>query len=344
MKRIELKATEDMSLPLGGVKALRASTADCTLRVVGSETDEIRVHAVKTVRAATEAAARAFLEQMTVERRRDGDRWIVEAIWPKPRPHDVESAGISLDIQVPRSIDLEALTSNGSVEASGVAHARLGTRNGQIATREIAAALQARTRNGAVHVEDCAGPVEVQTEHGRIEVRRAQSEVTARTSNGSIHLEECAGVVEVKTENARIEIRQARDWITAQTCNGAIQIEDSPGPIEARTSSGSIGIRRARHAVYARTSDGRIEVELDEPEASVDAELLTSNSSIDLTVPRSLSARLVADTANARISMEPAENVQFAGGPTHLETVLGAGEGSVRLRTSNGAIRIRLID
>jgi hypothetical protein len=74
----------------------------------------------------------------------------------------------------------------------------------------------------------------------------------------------------------------------------------------------------------------------------VDAELLTSNSSIDVTLPRSISARLLADTCNARITMEPSGHAQITGGPTHLETVLGTGEGSVRLRTSNGAIRIRL--
>lgn len=342
MTPYEIKVTEDATLPLDAASLLSVSTADSAIRVTGTEGDEIRIHAVKAVRATSEAAARAFLEQMTIQRRRDGDRWIVEADWPQPRPRDIESAGISLDIQAPRCLTVEARTRNGSVEADGVARVRLETRNGRIAARAIDGSVHAHTSNGAIDVHRCAGPAELKTENGRIQLRGAQGPVSARTSNGSIELEECAGVVEAKTENARIEIRQAPERITAQTCNGAIEIAECPGPIEARTSSGAIVIRRARRAVHARTSEGRIELELDEPEGLADVELITSNSAVNLTVPRTLSTRLVADTANARISLEPAGSVPFSGSPTHLETTMGAGEGAVRLRTSNGGIRIRL--
>jgi DUF4097 and DUF4098 domain-containing protein YvlB len=342
MKPFEAKISEDWSLPLEGAAGLRVRTADSAIRVVGSETDEIQIHATKTARANTESAARAFLDEMKVERRRDGDLWIIEAVWPQPRPRDVEGAGISLEIRVPRGLSLEASSSNGSVEASGVARALLRTSNGSITARDVEESLQLHTSNGAVRVERCAGPVEAKTENGRVEIRRAQGSVTARTSNGAIQVEECAGPVEAKTENARVEVAQSPGAITTHTSNGAIRIEDCPGPIEARTSSGSITIRRARHAIHARTSDGRIEAELDQAEGPVEAELLTCNASIDLTLPHRISARLVADTCNARITVEPSTHANITGGPTHLETVLGTGEGSVRLRSSNGAIRIRL--
>jgi hypothetical protein len=261
MKPFEAKVTEQWVLPADGARALRVSTADSSIRVAGGETEQILVHATKTARAATEAAARAFLDEMQVERRRDGDLWIVEATWPKPRPREIESAGVSFDIQVPRSLFLEGSSSNGSIEAAGVARALLHTSNGQITAREIAESLEARTSNGAVCVEGCMGPVQAKTENGRIEIRRAQGQVMARTSNGAVHVEECAGPLEAKTENGRVEIRSAHDRITAHTSNGAIQIEDCPGPIEARTSSGGIAIRRAQRAVHARTSEGRIEAE-----------------------------------------------------------------------------------
>jgi DUF4097 and DUF4098 domain-containing protein YvlB len=342
MKPFEAKATEQWSLPVDEVRALRVTTSDSSIRVTGGETDQIHVQSTKTARATTEAAAQAFLDEIQVERRRDGDLWIIEAVWPKPRPREIESAGVSFDIQMPRRLFLEASSSNGAIEATDVARALLRTSNGQINAREIAESLEARTSNGAVHVEGCGGPVQVTTDNGRIEIRRAQNQVTARTSNGAVHVEECAGPLEAKTENGRVEIRSAQDRINAHTSNGALQIDDCPGPIEARTNNGGIAIRRARHAVHARTSEGRIELELDRGDQPVDAELTTSNSAIDLTLPQGVSTRLVADTCNARITMDPPGPSPFTGSPTHLETVLGTGEGSVRLRTSNGAIRIRL--
>jgi DUF4097 and DUF4098 domain-containing protein YvlB len=342
MHPFELKTTDQYSLPADEIRALAVTTADSAIRVAADDTNEIQIQAVKRVRAESEAAARAFLDVMTVERRREGDRWIVEATWPQPRPHGVESAGISFDIRTPSGVALEAESRNGAIEATGVAEARLQTSNGQITARQIGASIDARTSNGAVRVDGCAGPVEARTENGRIEVRQARSEVRATTCNGAIQIEECAGPVEVKTVNARIELRNVPSQARAQTCNGAIRADDCPGPIEARTSSGEIAIRQARSPVLARTSDGRIAVELARGEAAAQAELITSNGAIELQVPEDVSARLIADTSNARITLDQPATGRVNTGATHMETVLGTGEGSIRLRTSNGAVHIRL--
>src|SRR5947209_3451101 len=207
MRPFEAKRTEEWTLPLEGTRALRARTADSAIRVTGAAVDQIRVVAVKRARAATEAEAQAFLDQITVERQRDGERWLVEANWPEPRPHHVESVGCSFEIQVPHGFNLEARTSNGSIEATGVGEAFLRTSNGRITAREIGRRLAAETSNGAIQLEGCGGPVELKTANGRVEARHAQGEVKITTSNGAVQIESCAGPVEVTTENARIELR-----------------------------------------------------------------------------------------------------------------------------------------
>src|SRR5207249_2883715 len=108
MKPFEAKRTEEWTLPSEGTSALRARTADSAIRVTGAVVDQIRVVAMKRARAATEAEAQAFLDQITVERQRDGERWLVEANWPEPRPRHVESVGCSFEIQVPHGFNLEA--------------------------------------------------------------------------------------------------------------------------------------------------------------------------------------------------------------------------------------------
>ena len=128
--------------------------------------------------------------------------------------------------------------------------------------------------------------------------------------------------------------------VNAQTSNGAIHIEGCAGPVEARTSCGSITLRQAHSPVKATTSEGRIEVELAPGETAVEAELLTRNASVDLRLPEDVSARLSARTSNGRIQMAPVFNGPGRASATNLETVLGSGEGSIRIQTSNGSIQI----
>jgi DUF4097 and DUF4098 domain-containing protein YvlB len=340
MKPIEAKRTEEWSLPTQGTSGVRARTADSAIRVTAAAGDQIRVVALMKARAATEAEAVAFLDRIEVQRQRDGDRWLIEATWPEPRSYHVEGVSVSLELQAPPEFALEARSSNGSVEAEGVGEAFLRTSNGRIAARNIGRRVAAETSNGAVHVEGCSGPVELKTANGRVEARAVQGEVKIHTSNGAIHVEACAGPVQLKTENARIEVRDTPSAVTAHTSNGAIHVEGCAGPVEARTSCGSITLRRAHSPVKATTSEGRIEVELAPGETAVEAELVTRNASVDLRLPAGVSARLSARTSNGRIQIHPALNGSSRASATDLETVLGGGEGSIRIQTSNGSIQI----
>src|SRR4051794_34945132 len=131
-----LMETEEWTLPHEAASALELRTQGGNIRVQGASVDELQVRAVKTARGGSEANARAFLEQMIVERRRDGDRWVVEAQWPQPRPHDIEEAHVNFEIQVPRGMRLEAESRGGNVEASGVGETRLHTGGGNIEAGE----------------------------------------------------------------------------------------------------------------------------------------------------------------------------------------------------------------
>jgi DUF4097 and DUF4098 domain-containing protein YvlB len=270
MEPVKAKAIEDLALPREGASELSVKTSNGAVQVTAGEGDQLQVHAVKEVRSATQAAAEAFLSLMQIERRRDGDRWVIEAAWPEPRAHHVESPSVSFEIQVPREMRLEARSSNGRIEATGVTEAHLRTSNGEIRARDLLDRLEAHTSNGAIRIEACSGPIDAKSDNGRVEVHGARSPVKAHTSNGAIDVEVAAA----------------------------------------------------------------------HPAAQV--ELGTSNGAIDLRLPADVSARLEADTSLGRIDIDPQTNAQFSGRRNHVEAVLGAGEGTVRLRTSNGGIRIRL--
>jgi hypothetical protein len=70
---------DEWTVPGDGASRLDLRLQGGNLRIVGTAADEIQIRAVKTARGGTEADARAFLELMEVERRRDGSRWVVDA-------------------------------------------------------------------------------------------------------------------------------------------------------------------------------------------------------------------------------------------------------------------------
>jgi len=84
----ELKATqsEDWVLPRDGTRTLRLESEGkhirCRLRFTGMNGEAIAIRVVREARAETEAEARERLGEMKVERRREGDDWIVTATWP----------------------------------------------------------------------------------------------------------------------------------------------------------------------------------------------------------------------------------------------------------------------
>jgi DUF4097 and DUF4098 domain-containing protein YvlB len=89
------------------------------------------------------------------------------------------------------------------------------------------------------------------------------------------------------------------------------------------------------------TSDGAIEIEFapDAPKA-IHVNATTSDGSITLTVPPGLSAAIEANTDDGSIHTHLPITVQGKIGKSVHGTV-GAGEGKIYLKTSNGSITIR---
>lgn len=103
-------------------------------------------------------------------------------------------ARVNYEITVPRSMNLDLETVNGTMTASNVSGVlRLGTTNGRITIERCAGELDASTTNGSIAAElltvTPGRPVSLSTTNGRISVsvpRTIAAKVDADTTNGSI--------------------------------------------------------------------------------------------------------------------------------------------------------------
>ena len=163
-----------------------------------------------------------------------------------------------------------------------------------------------------------------------------------QTSNGAIDLEETRGDTEIRTSNGTIEVEGSEGNIGANTSNGSIEIEDVKGYVSARTSNGSISIEGTTGIVELETSNGTIDAEVREV-GEHGTRLRTSNGAIKVEIDPALNIDLEAKTSNGKISVEDLEVVVKEMSKTALRGKLGDGGRKVSCRTSNGAIKLKIL-
>ena len=147
--------------------------------------------------------------------------------------------------------------------------------------------------------------------------------------------------VNLRTVNGRIKASGISGTIDATTVNDVIKLEGDTGPIRARTTNGSIRaeIGSLTEDAEFSTTNGLIGVEVHRCVGSVTA--LTTNGSMDLTLPADFAGQLDAEARRGRVhsdfSIPVVSKVR-----NRLKGEIGeGGEAVVKLRSTNGSIRLK---
>ena len=132
----------------------------------------------------------------------------------------------------------------------------------------------------------------------------------------------------------------AQSSLSLQSTNGGITVENVNGRIEFRTVNGGVKLAGLAGEVSGRSSNGGIDVDLGGSTwAGAGVDVQTSNGGVRLRIPEQYSARLEAGTRNGGMHVDFPITVQGRMN-REIATNLGAGGPLIRVRTSNGGIRI----
>ena len=129
--------------------------------------------------------------------------------------------------------------------------------------------------------------------------------------------------LDLSTTNGGLEVRGAGSELVATTTNGGIRVEAGGGPVRAHTTNGGVDVR------LSALGDAR------------EFDLTTTNGSVSREVPPSLGAEVDMSTVNGRVETDFPVTVQGRIDPHRLRVTLGDGARRVRLRTTNGSVRLR---
>jgi hypothetical protein len=123
--------------------------------------------------------------------------------------------------------------------------------------------------------------------------------------------------------------------------NGGLSLRDISGRIRLQTSNGGISLDGVEGDVQGQTSNGGVTVRLTGDRWRGNGlDLRTSNGGVTLHVPDGYSARLETGTVNGSIQTDIPITVQGRI-RRDLEVQLGQGGAPIRVKTTNGGVRIR---
>jgi hypothetical protein len=200
------------------------------------------------------------------------------------------------------------------------------------------------------------GNIEVEAYDGR-EVRvtarvlaRAGSESASRDMARNVVVRTAGGAV--RTEGPRrtgnhgwsVSVRvqvPAGTGIEATTTNGNISVTGAQAAVAARTTNGNITLSGVARRVDARSTNGRIRVSMGSDMRGFEGiEARTTNGAVHVELPAQLAADLDVSTTNGSITTELPVAVQGRVERRRLTGSIGAGGPPIRVRTTNGSVRI----
>lgn len=128
--------------------------------------------------------------------------------------------------------------------------------------------------------------------------------------------------------------------LSLATTNGGIAVDAVDSRVELHTTNGSLKLSHMAGDVEGRTTNGSVEVDLEGNTWSGGGlDVQTTNGAVRMNVPAQYNAHLEAGTRNGSLRIDFPVMVQGSVDKS-LSTDIGSGGPTLRVRTSNGSVRI----
>lgn len=161
----------------------------------------------------------------------------------------------------------------------------------------------------------------VETVNGNVTASNAGAETTVRSQNGNAHASRIGGKV------------------SGRTTNGNVRLEDVNGPADGHTTNGNVELTGIAGPASGASTNGSVRAALTRWKPGYEAHLHTLNGNVTLDLPEDVSAQVTASVRNGSVRCDLPVRAS-AQTRTKLEGAIGAGEGVIDLRTTNGNVRL----
>jgi DUF4097 and DUF4098 domain-containing protein YvlB len=170
------------------------------------------------------------------------------------------------------------------------------------------------------------------------------TDIRARSGDGSIRIDRVAGRLDLRTGDGSIRASEVAGELTLDTGDGSITVDGAEGRLSVDTGDGSVNVSGSLGVVKLHTGDGSVVYRAAPGSTMTEPwEIVTGDGSVSLYLPNDFGAELDAHTGDGTIRNDL--NVEDAGEERARRTLrgkIGAGGKLLRVRTGDGAIRLKL--
>ena len=171
-----------------------------------------------------------------------------------------------------------------------------------------------------------------------------EADVRGRSGDGSIQIEHVTGRVDLHTGDGSIRVTDVSGELTLNTGDGSVTVDGAEGGLALETGDGSVNVTGKLARVRLHTGDGSI-VYRSQPGAVMtdDWEITTGDGGVSVYLPADFGAELDAHSGDGsvRSDLQVASSDLASANRHTVRGRLGAGGKQLRIRTGDGAIRLR---
>jgi hypothetical protein len=181
----------------------------------------------------------------------------------------------------------------------------------------------------------------VGTAETRERARQIVSAVRIQPSGDRIEADGPTGLARGESWHVSYELSvPAQMNLSLKTVNGGVNVRGVEGRIEFTTTNGGVKLANVNGDVRGRTTNGGVDIQLEGAMWQGEGlDVQTSNGGVRISVPENYSAKLEASTVNGGLNSDFPVVMQGRR-PRELEATLGGGGAPIRVRTSNGGVKI----
>ncbi|GAB4366266.1 MAG: hypothetical protein OHK0021_09750 [Bryobacter sp.] len=308
------------------------------VRLVGSDTDKIRVNGVYKIRALDRTAAEQIYRKLKLDLTTQGEQVVVRT--NQERAELESSVEANFEVQMPKGV---------SVDCQGT--------YGDFDVNQITGDLEVRSANAGVRAQDIGGKVRVDLNRSDIvRLQRVKGTVDIKGARaGDVELDSIEGTVTVDGAFDSLDFRNITALLRFTSRTTDLQVEKilgrvrlSGGELEADKLSGPVRLRSKSKDVRISGFDGPIDIDLDRgdielaPDTAKLAQIQakTSGGEVTLFLPNDAKFDLTARTEKGEVQNDfgsPLRTEDFERGGMIAGSTGGA---KVVLETRRGTLRV----
>jgi len=299
----------------------------------------LRVQATESAWAPTKSAADEQMRSVHIGIEQDGNTYRLRPTYPDDaRSH----MGIDLDITVPKTASVEADTTHGDIDISG-----------------ITGAVAARSANGDIHVHDIGSDVTVALEKGDANITQINGNVNLTGRGNDVDLRDVSGDVAVEgafvgtleANNVRRTIHWVSPWADLtvaqlsghlQADSGDFEISGASGPAKLITHNKDINVTNVFGQIQIVNTHGDVKVSYLTPPHD-DLSVTNDSGDAEVTLPARSTFRVSAISKSGEVRSEfdaPLLNTSNENDRGQITGQIGTNGPMITIVTSYGTIHL----